>query len=177
MYLVLMQFVSKIVQLDSNVWGRAIPVPSVVEIDPDHRRYMVKINDHEPFHGGAMPDGQGSWFYTLNKQQVKDFGLDIGDEVEVTLEKDLSRFGMPMPMEFEELFIQDVEGGGHFEKLTPGKQRNLIYIVNNVKNPDIKLRRALVIVDHLKSQNGKIDFKALNAEIKEANQKAKNMRS
>ena len=48
-----------------------------------------------------------------------------------------------------------------------------IHWSDNVKNPEIRIRRALVMVRHLINQLGEVDFKLLNQEMKEENQKAK----
>jgi uncharacterized protein YdeI (YjbR/CyaY-like superfamily) len=52
-----------------------------------------------------------------------------------------------------------------FEQLTPGKQRNLIYIVGQAKNTDLRIIRSIIIIDHLKNNLGKIDFRSLNKEL------------
>lgn len=78
---------------------------------------------------------------------------------------------MEVPAEFDELLEQDKEGRGWFDKLSPGKKRTLIYFVSSVKNSDKRLLRSLVVLNHLKTEEGVIDFKKLNIEMKEANRK------
>ena len=78
-----------------------------------------------------------------------------------------------MSDELSEVLLQEQEGSALFEGLTPGKQRTLIHWSDNVKNPEIRIRRALVMVRHLINQLGEVDFKLLNQEMKEENQKAK----
>lgn len=68
---------------------------------------------------------------------------------------------------------QNPEADKVFHAFTKGKQRTLIYWLNNVKSSDIRIRRALVMTDHLVNQRGNIDFKLLNVEMKTANQAAK----
>ncbi len=69
--------------------------------------------------------------------------------------------------ELAELLAQDEEGNRFFHALTPGKLRTLLYIVGQPKNSDIRLHRALAIVEHLKMNQGKIDYKTLNISIRE----------
>lgn len=164
-------------KFDSQLWAFHFPIPGDVAaqfIDGDNRRIICSMLGHD-MQCALMGAGDGDWFVNVNKKVRDKLGLIEGQQVEVEITKDESEFGMPMPDELRELLVQDDKGNEHFLNLTPGKQRNLIYIVNNVKNPDIKLRRALCIVEHLKMQNGKIDFKALHAEIKAANQAAKRL--
>jgi uncharacterized protein YdeI (YjbR/CyaY-like superfamily) len=92
--------------------------------------------------------------------------LDAGDQVEVMLEADLSKYGMPLPEEFEELLKQDTEGAHFFDKLTPGKRRSLIYLIGKPKNSDKRIEKALIVLNYLKTTRGKLDFKELNLALK-----------
>jgi len=42
----------------------------------------------------------------------------------------------------------------------------LLYIVGSVKNPDLRLTRAVVVVEHLKANQGNINYKVLHANLK-----------
>ena len=112
--------------------------------------------------------------YILVNQKVRtELNLSDGDKVLITLEKDTSEYGIPMPESFRVLLDQDEVGSQFFHSLTPGKQRSLIYIVGKVKNVDSQLNKGLAILDHLTEVKGKLDFKALNVKIKEYNQRSK----
>ncbi len=166
-----MIFSTTIQNFDGPVWGRHITLPlDVVQSLKSQKisRVICTLNGQEAFHTGLMPDGNGSFFITLNKALVKKLALDIGSEVEVSLKEDTSKYGMPMPEELEELLIQDAEGDKHFHALTMGKQRNLIYIVNQAKRSETRLYRAVVIIDYLKSTNGRLDFKELHQALKDS---------
>ena len=97
--------------------------------------------------------------------------LKEGSKVKVAVEKDTSKYGMPIPEEFEIALTQDRESAAFFDSLTPGRQRNLIYLVYKVKSTVLRIRKSLVILHHLKYTSGIIDFKLLNEQFKEANQK------
>jgi uncharacterized protein YdeI (YjbR/CyaY-like superfamily) len=71
-----------------------------------------------------------------------------------------------MPEELAELLAQDEEGDRLFHALTPGKLRTLLYLVGQPKSSDIRLHRALVVVEHLKTNQGKIDYKKLNLAVR-----------
>lgn len=171
-----MKFNAPLIKLESQVWSHVFEVPEDLqsEISADHRRFKISINGSEFFSGAAMNGKNGSWFFNVNQKRRTQMNLLEGDLLQINLQKDLSEFGMDMPIELQEVLVQDENGMNHFNALTPGKQRNLIYIVAQVKNSDIRIRRALVVVNHLKINQGKIDFKALNQELKEANQAARN---
>jgi hypothetical protein len=170
------QFTAKLHLFEDNLWFYHVLVPEAIAAEylasETGRRVLCSIEGSDGFHAGLMPDGLGGWFININQKLRDALGLREDMEVTVTLAPDPTPFGMPMPEEFEECLWQNPEAKTIFEALTPGRQRNLIYIVNNVKSPAIKLRRSLVITNHL-LQYPKIDFKALNVELKAANQKAK----
>ena len=119
-----------------------------------------------------MPYSDG-YFLLLNQDTVQKLNISVGEDVTVQMEKDRSEFGMPMPESFRVLLDQDREGNQHFEKLTPGKQRSLIYLVAKVKNVDSQLNKGLAILHHLRMENGQLDFKKLYQLIKEYNQRSK----
>ena len=95
----------------------------------------------------------------------------MGDQVTITLEKDTSEYGMPMPESLMLLLDQDEEGSKYFHELTPGKQRSLIYIVSKVKNIDKQINKGLAILEHLREFKGQIEYKQLNEKIKSYNQR------
>ncbi len=107
-----------------------------------------------------------------NQERRTILGLRQGDTFSVVLEKDTSEYGMPMSDEFREVMNQSPEANSIFYALTPGKQRTLIHLCDSVKSSDIKIRRALVVSNHLFEQQGKIDFKLLNEQMKAANKAA-----
>lgn len=167
-----MKFKTTIGQLKNNVYYEHIHIPAEVfkKLTKDgNKRVLCTVNDNEYFHAGLMPRGDGDYFIILNKKRMKAFGLTIGDSVNIKLEKDNSKYGMKMPPEFDEVLGTDEEGLGWFEKLTDGKKRNLIHLVAMVKSTDIRITKSLIILDHLKANSGKIDYKMLNEAFKVKN--------
>lgn len=130
------------------------------------KRIMVSLNGAEPMHTGMMPVGDGRYFIIMNKKVLKEHDLNIGDEVAVSVWPDTSRYGMPISEELKELLIQDPEGDALFHQLTDGKIRSLIHKVNTYKSSDKRLEKSLIILDHLKANAGKLDWKMLNEAFK-----------
>lgn len=162
------KFKSRITKLESQVWYCCIPVPKKAAksfVDGD-RRIICSINNEVDFPAALMPDGKGGFFINTSKQLRKKLGIDIGDDVEVTIVKDESKYGMPMPEEMEELLKIDDEADKFFHQLTPGKQRSLLYLIGKPKSTDVRLKKAIVITEHLKTYRGKLDFKILNEDFK-----------
>lgn len=137
-------------------------------IEGEYRRVICRINNFSPIYSALMPKGEVYSIY-VKKEFMKKHSLEEGDEVNVTLEKDTSEYGIPVPDSFQELLHQDTEGSMYFHELTKGKQRTLIHIVGKVKNVDSQLAKGLAIMHHLKEAQGILDFKRLNELIKQYN--------
>ncbi|MCF8247075.1 MAG: YdeI/OmpD-associated family protein [Saprospiraceae bacterium] len=167
-----MTFTTALANFDTNLWGFHIVVQEAQAqpfIDGNDRRVVCTLNGSLEFQCALMPKGDGHFFININKKTRDKLGLQLGSMVAVSLRKDESEFGLPMPEEFAEVLAQDQAGNRHFRNLTPGKQRALLYIVGQPKTSDTRLKRAVVLVEHLKDNAGKIDFKQLQLDLKETN--------
>jgi hypothetical protein len=165
------KFKSKVDKLDSAVYNAHLQVPSAIAkkyLKAEAKRVICDINGTISFPAAIMPNGQNYYFILLNKPMLKKMKLNFGDEVNVTITPDTSKYGMPLSEELKEVLSQDIEFENHFERLTPGKQRNLIYYISKFKSSDLKISKALTIADHLKANNGKLDFKLLNEALKKS---------
>lgn len=165
------KFTAKLERFNSDLWGYHIVVPEEIAelyIKAGIKRMISKYNGVIESHCAFMPRGDGRFFININKEIRTKLKLLIGSSLDVELSPDESKYGMEMPEEFQVLLDQDIEGGKYFHLLTPGKQRSLIYQVGKLKNPDKRLEKANVILEFLKWNKGKLDFKALNLAFKDA---------
>jgi hypothetical protein len=165
-------FTSVIEKFDSDLWGHHLVVPNDVAlhfVQTTGRRVVCTLEGTVTFHCALMQLSGGRYFININKANRDKLGLVVGQEVSAVIVPDESPYGLPMSEEFEEVLRQDEEGSTKFHALTPGLQRSLIYFSDNVKSSHIKVRRALVVINHLHLHDGKVDFKALTEEVKEAN--------
>ena len=129
------------------------------------RRVVCTINDGESFQCALLPWGE-LFYIIVNKKKRDALGIVAGDKVDVLLEKDESKYGLPMPEEFQEVLNQDVEGDRLFHALTAGNQRSILYLLSKTKDIDVRIHQALLIVEHLKENDGKIIGKKLYEELK-----------
>lgn len=113
-----------------------------------------------------MPYGDGSYFINFNKEIRTKISKANLHQLHISIQIDESEYGLPFPEELKELLELDEEGNHHFHNLTIGKQRNLIHLIGKPKNSDIRIRKAITVVDYLKSTGGKLDFKALYNALK-----------
>jgi hypothetical protein len=129
------------------------------------RRVLCSMNGAEKFHCALLPWGE-QFYIIVNKKRRDELGLVAGDKVAVVLELDESKYGLPMPPEVKEVLKQDPEGNKLFHKLTPGKQRSMLYWLSRTKDIDRRIHETLIFVEHLKNNDGKIDGKKLQQEMK-----------
>lgn len=163
------RFKAPIERFNSDLWHFHVKVdPEIVDHYKSQKvkRLIAHIGEIT-FHCALMPEGNGIYFININKEIRKQLKLEEGDVVEVKLEEDNSKYGMPISEEMEELLKQDEQGNHYFHQLTPGKQRNLIHMVNTMKTSNKRLEKALMIFNYLKEGEGKLDFKELNIYFKE----------
>lgn len=164
-------FDAQLERFDSDLWHFHIVIPSLIAqpfLSAGEKRVMCQLADSPPFACALMPRGDGQYFININKERRKKLGLELGQSIAAQIWKDESTYGLPMPEELGTLLEMDNEFNTFFHTLTPGKQRNLIHLVNTPKRSETRLRKAVTICDYLKGAQGKLDFKALNQAFKNA---------
>jgi hypothetical protein len=159
------RFVAPLERSDNRLWGSHVRVPALIAgklASGRDRRITCTLNEVETFQCALLPFGSGQFVISVNKTLRSRLKLDMGDDVRVTLRKDESTYGLPLPEELAEVLAQDKEGDTLFHALTRGKQRTLLYIAGSVKQVDKRIHRALVIVKHLKDNGGTINYRQLS---------------
>lgn len=127
-----------------------------------NHRLICTVNNALGFQCGLVALGTGNAYISITKTRLAKLGLTVGNMVEIKLKKDVSQFGMQMPVELNTLLNQDDEGNRRFFKLTPGKQRYIIQYVGAVKNPDKRIERAILLIQNLKNiVPGKENFREI----------------
>ncbi|MFY0605246.1 MAG: YdeI/OmpD-associated family protein [Cyclobacteriaceae bacterium] len=167
--------IAKFDGIEANVYQLHLPIPDHISsqmLAGGANRFICQLNNRQTIHSGIMSSKEYRYIL-INKKVMQTLELDVGSDVNVTIKVDESKYGMELPIEFEEVLNSDPKGSEYFEQLTPGKQRNLIYIVSKVKNVDSRISKSLAIMEHLNATSGKLDFKQLNQLIKEYNQRNK----
>ena len=129
------------------------------------RRVVCTINDAVTFQCALLPSN-GNFVIIVNKAKREKLGIAGGDKITVELNVDDSKYGLPMPAEFREVLKQDREGNKLFHSLTAGKQRSILYFVGKIKDVDRRIHTALIFLEHLKKNEGKIIHDQLQAELK-----------
>ncbi|WP_187270851.1 YdeI/OmpD-associated family protein [Neolewinella aurantiaca] len=145
-------------------------VGELLKREKNATRIIFSINGKGRIHRALSPSGDGEYFILINQDIVKQYQLEPGEEVSLQILPDDSEYGMPLPEELAELWSVDEAAYTVFHKLTPGKQRGLIYQVSKPKGAATRIKKAVQICEYLKSVNGKLDQKELNAYMKADNE-------
>jgi len=164
------QFDSQLINAGSRLYGFHVLVPLHVAStygNQQQQRVWCQLDALQPYQCALKPIGEMRTAIMVNKARRTLLGLQEGATIHVSLMPDNSQYGLPIPAVTEELLKQDKELHQLFHKLTPGKQRSLLYIINQGKSEDIQLRRSLAIGNHLRKLKGKIDFKKLQEDLKQ----------
>ncbi|HAD97862.1 MAG TPA: hypothetical protein DCG19_10680 [Cryomorphaceae bacterium] len=115
------------------------------------KRMVVTFANGWQAHRALQRSKNGETFILLGGKTLKEAGLILGDETQLTLQEDTSKYGMPMPEEFQEVLNQDEEGRQLFEQLKPGLQRSFLYYINTAKMVDTRINRSLQLIERLKT--------------------------
>ncbi|HUR99426.1 MAG TPA: YdeI/OmpD-associated family protein [Pyrinomonadaceae bacterium] len=129
------------------------------------RRVVCTINGTERFQCALLP-WDGKFAIIVNKLKRTRLKIGNGDQITVELALDESKYGLPMPEELEEVLNQDPDGDKLFHSLTAGKQRSVLYFIGKIKDVDRRIHAALIFLEHLKKNDGKILNKELQSELK-----------
>lgn len=162
-------FTGELSRFDSNLWHFHIKVDKKIAekvTTKESRRVVCTLQQTKSFQGALMPDGEGHFFINVNNELRKKLKLNEYDSVHVSFVPDTSKYGLPLPIEFEELLKQDLAGSDWFESLTDGKKRTLLFIIAKPKSPDLRIRNGIAVLEHLKRNKGKIDYKQLREDMR-----------
>jgi len=148
----------------NRLWGAHIGVPAAAAKQVSQgasRRVLCRLENGLEYQTALMPNGKGAFVIRVNRKIRQELRLEFGRPVDVVLTPDQSRYGLPMPEELDVILHQDPEGNRHFRALTLGRQRTLLHLVGSAKKSETRVRRAVAVVRHLKTNHGKIDFRQL----------------
>lgn len=140
-----------------------IPADIIEKIEGfKNTRVMISVNGHPAWHGGIMALGNGNGYISIGKKLLKEFGIQLGSQVQVTFNADESEFGVPICEELQELLDQDEEGARRFGLLKPSVQRYIINYAGAVKSSQLRIDRSIILIGNLKKiPEGKENFRAI----------------
>ncbi|MFK8060997.1 MAG: YdeI/OmpD-associated family protein [Polaribacter sp.] len=125
--------------------------------DKKMSRVKVEISKDDKkieFYAAVKRDKKsGDFKMMFSKQKQKELDISLGDEFEIQLFEDKSKYGVEMPEELEAVLMSDYDAYLIFESLTAGKKRSIIYGILRFKSSHQKIDKALIMCENLKRGN------------------------
>jgi len=145
--------------------GFYVSIPEEVSsffVSKNIKRFTCNINDEIEFPCALLSRSNGLHYIMINKANQKKLNVQVGEQLDLKLSADESKYGMPMPEEMEVLLQQDPDADKLFHALTAGRQRSLLFMIGKPKSSAIRLNKALAVCEYLKTTGGKVDIPELN---------------
>lgn len=139
--------------LDSNPSYTMLSIPSEIIAElPENGRLRTKGTMNEAAFSLAIHGRKnGHAFFMVGSALRRAAKVKTGDWVSVNFQI-TDPDALELPEELEEVMIQDIEAGKIFYAMTVGTQRSLSHYVSSVKNPEIRLKRALELALKMKTE-------------------------
>ncbi len=167
-----LSFTGFIEKHEGKVWSAYIRIPDEIISESNHwpnNRAVVTFNGVHQKYAALLSNAKGFKYLLISKRDLKVLHSHTNEPIHVSLLHDHSKYGMPVPEEWEKVELENPEIIPYFEQLTPGKKRSLLHLIGKYKSSDARMRKALAVAHHLLDSEGNLDFKQLNTMIKEYN--------
>ncbi len=141
---------------DGYMGALLIPTDIADQLAHDKIKRVVATVSHADksleLHAGVTKK-KGTVYLMFSKAKRKELNVETGDTVKVEMHEDTSKYQAPMTEELEAVLLSDHEAYELFEKMLPGKRRNIIFMVYNQKTSQKRVDVALNAMENLKIGN------------------------
>lgn len=118
-------------------------------------RIVITVNKTVQWKAAIMSLGNGNGFVAVSKKSIKEHGWKPGQTFDLLLEDDTDEETFPLPEEMMVILETDDESRQYYDGLTDGKKRSITIYINQTKNEQLRVDRALMITENLKRLKGK----------------------
>lgn len=145
------RFKGRLESFKRSIMSTVIFLPEdVVKALPKGRVRVEGTFNKAPFALAVQNEKDGGRLFTVSKALQKEAGIKPGDSVDVTF-KLIDPEKLELPEELEAVLAQDAQGKKYWDAITTGLKRSLIHYITSVKNVDTRIKRALFLVDKVKT--------------------------
>ena len=113
-------------------------------------RVRCLLNGHVDFQCAIRPKGGGGFYINIGTPLRQQGKLVLGQKLHAEVRPDDSEFGRDVPEELQELLEMDEEGKRLFYDSLPSHQRAVIYYVAGAKSVQVRIDRAIMMINRLK---------------------------
>jgi hypothetical protein len=96
---------------------------------------------------------QGAWRLYLNTPMRTAIGKEVGQRVQVLVRNDPVPRAEPMPAEFARALAGASEARACFDALTPGRKKEILRYLNNLKTAASRARNVETVIAHLRGES------------------------
>ena len=146
-------FNSKLEKLQSNLSYTALFLPfEIVAQLPEKGRLRVAglLNNKIPFNLAILNLKEGPKYLTVGSMLRKEAKINIGDLVQVSFQL-VDPNLLELPEELEIALAQDEDAQKVVGTFTVGYKRSLAHYINSTKNIDLRIKRALELLEKAKT--------------------------
>ena len=115
-------------------------------------RIRCLLNDRVDFQCAIRPKGGGGFYINVGTPIRQEGKFVLGQKLFARIQKDNSEFGRDLPEELKELLSIDQIGNKLFLELLPSHQRGIIHYVAGAKSVQVRIDRAIMMIDRLKGK-------------------------
>ena len=126
-----------------------VPVDIIKKLPAGRVRVEGKLNQ-VTFNLAIQAKKNGPKYLSVSQAMRKSAGIKPGDNVKVRFVL-VDPDKLDLPEEMEAVLAQDDEGARKWNKLTVGLQRSLVHYINSSQNVDVRIERALFLINKVKS--------------------------
>jgi hypothetical protein len=126
-----------------------VPLDIIKKLPGGRVRVEGKLNQ-VPFNLAIQSKKNGPKYLSVSQAMRKSAKVKSGDKVKVSFVI-VNPDKLDLPEEMEAVLAQDNEGAKKWNKLTVGLQRSLVHYINSSKNVDVRIERALFLINKVKS--------------------------
>jgi len=135
-------------------YGTSLPkkhVAAFVEANGKRAKITASYNKKSiQFYAHLKKEATGDYRIFFSKAKRDELNVEVGDFVLFQLFKDESKYGVEVPEALDAVLLSDYDAFQIFEKLTPGKQRSIIYAIKRIKNVQTQVDKSIVMTQNLK---------------------------
>ncbi|WP_299365625.1 YdeI/OmpD-associated family protein [Winogradskyella sp.] len=127
------------------------PIADFVKKNYKRIKVLASFEDKTiEFYAALKREKSGQYRIYFSKAKQKALGIFVNDYFELQVFEDTSKYGVEMSEELEAVLLSDYDAYTVFEKLTPGRQRSIIYAISRYKSPQMRVDKALIFTENLK---------------------------
>lgn len=144
-------FETRLVEYKDTLVSAVVEIPAeVVKQLPKGRvRVEGKLNQ-APFNLAVQSKKNGPKYLSVSLAMRREAKIKPGDKIKLSFTI-VDPDKLEIPEEMEAVLAQDDEGAKKWNKLTVGLQRSLVHYINSTKNVDLRIERALYLINKVKS--------------------------